>query len=173
MGRFCFFFLVFSWKIQILGDLAGSEGVPLLTVPFQAISQLENSLMRRGNLNLILLLDSYLQHLCQQQSREGEGRGFSQVVPQAGTRQFAFLSYCLRLPSDPGTTAIELSLSCYKALEMVPKPQIKTCAEAIQPAGSIPELESCFPPSPLPCSARSFFCPFSEIKCTYPTKSKV
>lgn len=49
---FFFFFPVYSWKkIQSLGNLAGSEAVPLLTVPLQARSQLENSLMGCGNLN--------------------------------------------------------------------------------------------------------------------------
>lgn len=67
-----FFFPVFNWKkIQILGDLAGSEAVPILTVLFRGSSQLENSLLGCGNLNLILLLDSYLQQLWSTAAQRG------------------------------------------------------------------------------------------------------
>lgn len=96
MGRFFFSFPVFNWKkIQLHGDLAGSEAVPLLTVPFQASSQLENSLMGCGILNLFLLMDSYLQYLWS--TAEGEKQSilpgctsgslhFSELLSQAAGR---------------------------------------------------------------------------------------
>lgn len=92
--KIIFFFPVFSQKkIQILGDLAGSEGVPLLTVPSQASSQLENSLMKCGNLNLILLLDSYLQYLWSTAEQREEKAEYSPRLyhrPEQA-RQSAFL----------------------------------------------------------------------------------
>lgn len=65
-----------------------------------------------GNLNLILLLDSYLQHLwstAEQRGGKAEQNNMSQVVPQAKADQpFAFLSCCPRCPQTLAcvTTAI-------------------------------------------------------------------